>query len=176
MRRSLYLLLLTFGFLVSLAGPALAAPDFAVGPPGSYYLFAEFGTDLCASPGTDLVLGSGFALDEELTLGVQIQPFGERFVLGAFGSYWRQPFALNADLRLSFPGIMGRVDAVYLIADTRFRMGIGLGLLAKAEESRFFITLTGALPIREELGVYLTVESFPNTDLNYYHIGLTYNL
>ncbi|MGQ9779552.1 MAG: hypothetical protein ACUVRM_06710 [Bacillota bacterium] len=176
MRRLVFILLLALGLVTAAAVPALAAPDFAVGPPGSYYLFAEFGADIRDYTRSNLLLGSGFALDKELTLGVQVQPFGERFVLGAFGSYWRQPFTLNADLRLAFPGLAGRIDAVYLIKSTRFKAGIGMGLLVNAEKPRFFVTLTGSLPLREGLGLYLTVETFPNTDLNLYHFGLTYTL
>ncbi|MCL6614872.1 MAG: hypothetical protein K6U03_09730 [Firmicutes bacterium] len=175
MHRIVYVSILGLVLVAMAAAPALAAPDFAVGRPGSYYVFGEFGSDI-RDYGSSFLIGSGFALDRELTLGVQIQPLEDGVVLGAFGTYWRQPFAFNADLRLSFPGLAGKLDAIYLLESDRFKAGVGMGFLVNADGSRFFIELTGSLPIEENLALYLAVETFPNTETNLYHFGLTYML
>ena len=176
MRRMVILTALAFVLVLAVGHAALAAPDFPATATGSYYVFGEIGSSLYIPDEYGLVVGSGFAMNTKLTVGVQIQSFVDTWTLGVFASYYVKPLAINGDVRWAFPGLLAKVDALYLLDVQDFKVGVGIGAILNRDDLLFFVEGTASFEIGNDLSAYGSLEFFPNIDDFYYHIGVTYRL
>ncbi len=176
MRRMAILSVLVVVLVLATGHAALAAPEFPASGTDSYYVFGEIGSSLYISDEYGLVIGSGFAMNAELTVGVQIQSYADTWALGGFASYYLKPLVVNADVRWAFPGLLAKVDALYLLDVRDFKVGVGVGAILNEDDLLFFVEGTASYAVGKDLSAYASLEFFPNIDDFYYHIGVTYML
>lgn len=175
MRRLLLGAILFSLFVLALSGTASAAPPFAVSETDSYYVFGEIDTTLDDSADSLLLLGSGYAMSKEMTLGVQIGlDENDEDLMGFFLTYTTKPLVLNLDLRWSFPGLTARADALYLLDLLPFRAGLSVGAAIDDSDISSFVEVAASFRLVQGFTLYAAGEYYPDTEENLYQIGVAY--